>query len=280
MASDVYGSLGDVALELSAAKIDAQNRIPDLSPTDRGPLERSEIEERVGSLLESINVEEAWETAPALVAEGWDTDLLGESISGLDPADARTLARWLGLRSLAGQLLNELRIAANRVSELVRVVKGYSFLDQAPVQEVDVTEGIGDTLILLKPKLANIEVTTEYEEGLARIEAPGRDLNQIWTNLIDNAADAMEGEGALAISARNSDGHIEVRVQDTGPGMDPQTAERIFDPFFTTKEPGKGTGLGLHTVHTIVGKCGGEISVETGPEGTTFILRFPAITEE
>jgi signal transduction histidine kinase len=160
------------------------------------------------------------------------------------------------------------------------VVKGYSFLDQAPIQEIDITEGIADTLVLLKPKLADIEVITDYEPDLATIEASGRDLNQVWTNLIDNASDVMSDGGTLSIKAYNSNGEVMVEVSDTGSGMDEETAARIFDPFFTTKEPGKGTGLGLHTVHTIVQKSGGDISVDSGPEGTTFRLRLPAISAE
>ena len=280
LASEVYQALGEVGLELSATTIDVQERLPELSAPDLSPLERSDVEDDVVAVLESLNVEDAWDIGPSLVAEGWNADLLTESTAGLDNGDATTLARWLGMRSLAGQILDELRIAANRVSELVRVVKGYSFLDQAPVQEIDVTEGIGDTLILLKHKLKEVDVVTEYEEGLSMIEAPGRDLNQIWTNLIDNAADAMDNKGALTITAKNVDDHVEVRVADTGPGMDEETAERIFDPFFTTKEPGKGTGLGLHTVHTIIGRCGGDIAVDSTPQGTTFIMSFPALVPE
>jgi signal transduction histidine kinase len=279
-ASEVYQALGEVGLELSATKIDVHERMPELSAPDLKPLERSDVEDGVVAVLETLNVEDAWDIGPSLVAEGWTADLLTEATAGLDDGDATTLARWLGMRSLAGQILDELRIAANRVSELVRVVKGYSFLDQAPVQEIDITEGIGDTLILLKHKLKEVDVVTEYEDGLSTIEAPGRDLNQIWTNLIDNAADAMDNKGTLTITAKNVDDRVEVLVADTGPGMDDETAERIFDPFFTTKEPGKGTGLGLHTVHTIIGRCGGDISVETSPEGTTFILSFPALAPE
>lgn len=279
-ASEVYQTLGEVGLELSATKIDVQERLPKLSPPDLSPLDRSQVEEDIASLLETLNIEEAWDIAPSLAIEGWTADLLSQSIVDLDSVDGAILARWLGMRSKAGQILDELRIAANRVSELVRVVKGYSFLDQAPVQEIDITEGIGDTLILLKHKLTEIEVVTDYEDGLATIEAPGRDLNQIWTNLIDNASDAMDGKGTLTITARNAGDRIEVRLADTGSGMDPETAERIFDPFFTTKEPGKGTGLGLHTVHTIIGRCNGEISVNSDSNGTTFNLSFPIFTAE
>jgi signal transduction histidine kinase len=105
--------------------------------------------------------------------------------------------------------------------------------------------------------------------------ASGRDLNQVWTNLIDNAADAMDGHGTLTIRAERAGSDVVIRISDTGPGIDPEVQSRIFDPFFTTKAPGKGTGLGLHTVHTIVNRSGGEIAVDSSPEGTTFSLTFP-----
>lgn len=279
-ASEVYEQLGAVSLELTLADIDVANRLPEPEPTELGPLERSEAEEGVAEFLVSLGVEEAWDTAPALIAEGFSLRSLENAVSGLDRDDAAILTRWLGMRCLAGQILGELRIAANRVSDLVRVVKGYSFLDQAPVQNIEVTEGIGDTLILLKPMLREVAVTTDYAPDLPQIEASGRELNQVWTNLIDNASDAMGGAGELRISASAADGEVIVEVADNGPGMDPETAQRIFDPFFTTKDPGKGTGLGLHTVHTIVQRSGGEITVSSNPEGTTFRLAFPAIPEE
>jgi signal transduction histidine kinase len=169
------------------------------------------------------------------------------------------------------------RIAAGRISELVRVVKNYSYLDQGPVQRIDPTEGIRDTLILLKHKLRGIETVVDIEPGLPQIEASGRDLNQVWTNLIDNAADAMDGSGRLVIEASRADDVVVVRVSDTGPGIDPEVMNRIFDPFFTTKAPGQGTGLGLHTVHTIVNRTGGDIKAESGPDGTTFIITFPVV---
>jgi len=187
------------------------------------------------------------------------------------------LTRWLGLRAASAQVVDELGIGARRISELVRVVKEYSFLDRAPVLELDITSGIRDTLILLKHKLRNIEVNIDFDEDLNKVEAPGRDLNQVWTNLIDNAADAMPDGGALAISAANDGGEVVVRIEDSGTGIPDDVAQRIFDPFFTTKEPGKGTGLGLHTVHTIMGRIGGSITVSSSDQGTIFEVRLPAV---
>jgi len=233
------------------------------------------LETEVVDWLEGLGVPEPWELAPALVADGWLRPVLEEVTEGYDRDTATKFAHWLGLRCLASQLIEEVRIAAGRISELVRVVKNYSYLDQGPVQQIDPTEGITDTLILLKHKLRGIETVLDIEPDLPTIEASGRDLNQVWTNLIDNAADAMDGAGTLTIRAAMEEETVVVSISDTGPGIDPEVRQRIFDPFFTTKAPGQGTGLGLHTVHTIVTRSGGEISVDSESSGTTFTLRFP-----
>ena len=180
---------------------------------------------------------------------------------------------------MSDQVISEVSVGARRISELVRIVKEYSYLDQAPIQEIVPTEGIADTLILLKHKLKEITVHTEFPNDLSSVEAPGRDLNQVWTNLIDNAADAMPSGGTLTITARNDGDNVVVEVADNGEGMPAEVAEKIFDPFFTTKEPGKGTGLGLHTVHNIIHKAGGEISVESNSQGTTFTVTLPVVSD-
>jgi len=171
-----------------------------------------------------------------------------------------------------------LGIGARRIAEQVRVVKEYAFLDRAPIQEVDITAGISDTLVLLKHKLRSVAVELDFAEDLQKVEAPGRDLNQVWTNLIDNAADAMPEGGELKITASNENGEVVVAISDTGHGIPGDVQQKVFDPFFTTKEPGKGTGLGMHTVHTIIGRIGGSIALDSGPSGTTFTVRLPAVS--
>ena len=275
-AEEVYVDLGTATIDLAGITnvMDGPIPIPE-KPEAMDPLTRSTLEEEVAGWLEQHEVPDAWELAAALVADGWDRDLLDETVTGLDGDTVSKFSRWLGLRVLASQLIGEVRIAAGRISELVRVVKNYSYLDQGPVQRIDPTDGIRDTLILLKHKLRGIETVVDIEPDLPQIEASGRDLNQVWTNLIDNAADAMDGSGTLTIKASREDEAVIVRISDTGPGIDPEVMSRIFDPFFTTKAPGQGTGLGLHTVHTIVNRTGGEIKAESSPEGTTFIISFP-----
>ncbi len=279
-AEEVYVDLGDATILLSGIGELLSRPIPvPAKPDSMDPLARSELEDGVATWLEDLGVADAWEIAPALVEDGWDLELLEETTDGLDPETATKFMRWLGLRVLASQLINEVRIAAGRISELVRVVKNYSYLDQGPVQQINPTEGIRDTLILLKHKLRGIDTVVDIEPELPAIEASGRDLNQVWTNLIDNAADAMSGSGTLTIEAGRENGAVIVRISDTGPGIDPDVSQRIFDPFFTTKDPGQGTGLGLHTVHTIVTRSGGDISVDSSSSGTTFTLSFPTVDE-
>lgn len=241
-------------------------------------LERADLEEKLVAWLEENDVNEPWDIAPALVDTGWTQDRLTAAVAYAPPQMRPHLTRLIGLRAASGQIVEELGIGARRISELVRVVKEYSFLDRAPIQEVDVTSGINDTLILLKHKLRSINVVIDFADDLWSVEAPGRDLNQVWTNLIDNAADAMAAGGTLTISAHNDGDAIVVTVADTGSGIPDEIAQRVFDPFFTTKEPGKGTGLGLHTVGTIVGRVGGTITFSSSSDGTTFQVRIPAVT--
>lgn len=273
----LYEALGEEGAIMAQALMGERDLDVSAPGSPLSVLERGDREDAVASWLEDKGVRDAWDLAPALVDAGWDPDQLELATTGMDEDMATHFARWLGLRTAAEQVIGEIGIGARRISELVRVVKDYSYLDQAPVQELDLREGLRDTLILLKGKLKNVDVNVDIAEDLHKVEAPGRDLNQVWTNLIDNAADAMEEQGKLGIVARNDGDHVVVEVSDTGTGIPDEQTERIFDPFFTTKEPGKGTGLGLHTVHTLVNRAGGEISVSSDSSGTTFQVRLPAI---
>lgn len=235
-------------------------------------LERADAEEQVALWLERHGVPDPWETAPALVADGI-------SIADLDqiPNDDDLVAtvRFLGVAASAGQLLSEISMATGRISELVRVVKEYSYVDQAPIQDLVVTEGIEDTLVLLRHKLGDIEVRRDYQADLHPVTVPGRELNQVWMNLIDNSADAMPDGGVLEITAVNDGDAVLVRIADSGTGIPAELLPRIFDPFLTTKEPGQGTGLGLHIVDTIIRRLGGSVTVESDGSGTAFEVRIP-----
>jgi signal transduction histidine kinase len=268
---DVNGRIAEVGARLSGT---GPLPLPSGSPPD-SPLGSSEREDEITTALEKLGVDRAWELAPALVSDGWLAGDLEILASEHGAEEAATIATWIGLISLNNRLLDESRIAGSRISELVRVVKEYSFLDRGPVQEVDVRSGIDDTLVLLGYKLRGVEVTLDYADDLPKIEAPGRDLNQVWTNLIDNAADVLDGAGELVISAAPVDDGVEVVVANTGPPIPSDTIHRIFDPFFTTKEPGKGTGLGLHTVHSIVTRMGGQVTVTSDDGWTRFTVTLP-----
>ncbi|MEA1902991.1 MAG: ATP-binding protein [Actinomycetota bacterium] len=271
----VYDELGSEAAVLTRSLGDGADLPSPEPPEKMSSLERSDAEDVIAEWLDGLDIADAWELAPSLVDAGWTSELLGSVVDDMSPDIAPHFARWLALTTMAEQVLGEVTIGAKRISELVRIVKEYSYLDQAPIQEIVPTEGIEDTLVLLKYKLGDIEVLTDFPDDLAKVEAPGRDLNQVWTNLIDNAADAMPDGGTLRISARNEPDAVVIEVADNGEGMPDDVANRIFDPFFTTKEPGKGTGLGLHTVHTIIGRVGGEITVSSSESGTTFTIKLP-----
>jgi signal transduction histidine kinase len=238
-------------------------------------------EDALSAQLEALGVGNPWDIAPAMAAFGWTADRLDTAAAGFEPQNRAAVLSWLGTQLAARQLTGEIERSGRAISDIVRAVKSYSYLDQAAVQPVDVVRSLEDTLMILKHKLkAQIEVVRAFEPDLPRVEAFAGELNQVWTNLIDNAIDAMDGRGVLTVHARRLGERIEVRVADTGPGIPPEVAERIFDPFFTTKPQGVGTGLGLHIAHNIVvNRHRGSLTFETGPAGTEFKVVLPLLLE-
>ena len=245
-----------------------------LRPTARAPLDGLARADAVEEIAELVGGEAA---AAALVDGGWSVDELRAVFAGLDADAARDAAAWLAATATVETLLGEVRMAGERISEIVGAVKSYAYLDQAPVQRIDVRKGLDDTLVILRHKLkGGIEVTRDYDPDLPEIEAWGSELNQVWTNLIDNAADAMDGRGAISIRAeRHDDDEVRVTICDTGPGIPPDVASKIFEPFFTTKPPGIGSGLGLHISHNVIVRHGGRVDLETEPGRTCFIVTLP-----
>jgi signal transduction histidine kinase len=231
----------------------------------------------LGDELEALGLEDAAEIAPALAAFGWTVERLRSVAGGFAAAQAKPVLQWLGAGLAAQQLVAEIRQSAHAISEIVRAVKSYAYLDQAPVQDVDVRVGLEDTLVILRHKLKDgIEVVRDFEAGLPTIEAYAAELNQVWTNLIDNAIHAMNGRGVLELRARRVGRDVEVAIADSGPGIPPGIAARIFEPFFTTKPQGVGTGLGLHIAHNIVvHRHHGRIDVESRPGRTEFRVWLP-----
>lgn len=210
------------------------------------------------------------EAASALVDAGWTGEALRELPAEVLP--------WLAADASVHVLLDELRMAVGRISEIVGAVKGYAYLDQAPVQRVDVRSGLEQTLVILRHRLRDgVAVVRELDEDLPEIEAFGSELNQVWTNLVDNAIDAMDGRGTLTLRAeRDPEGDgVRVTICDSGPGIPEEIRPRLFEPFYTTKPPGKGTGLGLHISHNVVGRHGGRIEVSSEPGSTCFIVSLP-----
>lgn len=210
------------------------------------------------------------EAASALMAAGWTPAALVEV-----PADVRP---WLAADASVRQLLGELTMALERIGEIVAAVKGYTYLDQAPVQRVDVRTGIDQTLVILRHRLRDVAVTRDLADDLPQIEAYGSELNQVWTNIVDNAVDAMDGRGSIEIVARRDPAGegVEVSICNSGPDIPAEVRARLFEPFYTTKEPGKGTGLGLHISHNVIVRHGGRIEVESAGGRTCFIVTLPA----
>ncbi|MGQ0604942.1 MAG: sensor histidine kinase [Anaerolineales bacterium] len=246
------------------------------SPLDLDPLTRSDREAALQTWLEARGASEAWELAPVLVAFGWGIEYLNRLSEAFPGAALASVARWIVTGCSALALLAELGTGAERISEIIAAVKAYTHLDQAPIQEVDVHEGLENTLVILKHKLKHgITIRRDYAPDLPRIEAFGGELNQLWTNLIDNAIDAMQGQGELALRTGAEGAQVIVEIGDNGSGIAPDIQSRIFEPFFTTKPPGAGTGLGLHIAHNIVRRHHGDIRVTSQPGATVFRITLP-----
>ena len=237
------------------ARLDREARERASSPPDFDPVTRSDRENDVELWLEDNEIDEGWELAPAIVSLGYGPEELDRLTDAIPSEYVRPVVEWMGRTYPVYAVLEEIRHGAGRISEIVGALKAYSYVDRAPVQAVDVNEGIRHTLIILQNKLKRgVTVELELDPELPRIEAYGGDLNQVWTNLIDNAVDAMGGSGRLTLRSSSQEEWIRVEVEDDGPGIPPEIQGRVYDPFFTTKEPGRGTGLGLNTTFNIVVK--------------------------
>ena len=244
------------------------------SPLRLEALEKINLVDQLQEWLEANGIESAWELAPAMVNFGWDSASL-EKLKG--KAFFSLSVQWLGTGCLMMGLLSEVQQTTERISQIVRAVKSYAYLDQAPLLEVDVHEGLENTLIILQHKLKQgVTIKREYSSGLPRIEAYASELNQVWTNIMDNAIDAMNGKGEIILRTYAEDNHVVVEITDNGPGIPENIRGRIFEPFFTTKPPGSGTGLGLHISHDIIAnRHHGQLLVESKPGETKFKVILP-----
>jgi signal transduction histidine kinase len=278
----LLGSLGLLARDEvtpgQLAALDGLRR--ELAPpaADLDPLERADREQALGSWLRRHGVEREWTLAPALVAAGADPAWCERAAAVLEGPGLAPGLEWVASAASVAALLGEARESTRRISELVAAVRSYSQLDRAALQRVDVTEGLDSTLTMLGHKLDGITVVRDYRPDLPAIEAYPGELNQVWTNLIDNAVDAMDGAGTLRLTAGAEDDGVVVEVADTGPGMPPEVAARAFEPFFTTKEVGSGTGLGLDIARRIVEeRHGGAIAITSRPGATALRVRLPRV---
>ncbi|WP_420628047.1 sensor histidine kinase [Candidatus Leptofilum sp.] len=246
-------------------------------PTFLDPLTRSDQEYEIENWLEDKGVGEAWEFAPALVNIGYGSPELSSLANHFAGEQFTGVVALLSHIYTTRNLLEEIGQGTGRMVEIVKALKSYSYLDQAPRQLINVHEGLNDTLVILRSKLKDgIEVRRDYALKLRDIEAFGSELNQVWTNIIDNAIGAMAGQGTLVLKTYQEDEWIVVEITDTGPGIPPEVQKNIFDPFVTTKPPGEGTGLGLNiSHHIIVQKHKGQISVTSKPGQTCFQVKLP-----
>jgi signal transduction histidine kinase len=245
-------------------------------------LTESDKEEQIISWLETHGVTDSWKLAQSLVALELDSVHLDTIKNNLPSESLSDVLSWLDARFSSVVLLNEIQQSTARILELVKAIKTYSYMDQAPVQEIDIHEGLDSTLIILRHKLksSNITVTREYDRTLPRISAYGSELNQVWTNIIDNAIDAIgERHGNIWVRTKQEDNNIVVEVADDGPGIPQDIQSRIFEQFFTTKSIGKGTGLGLSISYRIVVEIHkGDIRFTSRPGDTRFEIRLPIKT--
>jgi signal transduction histidine kinase len=240
-------------------------------------LTQSEREDEVIDWLRAHGVADEWKLAPTLVGAGLGTDWLDTVVDCVPTGLLGDVLTWLTTALIGVGLLSEINQGSKRISQLIEAIKNYSYMDQTPLQDVDVHEGLESTLTILSHKLKQgVVVTREYDRSLPRIYTYASELNQVWTNLIDNAIDAMDGQGQIWIRTSQLGNHIVVEIADDGPGIAAEIQSRIFEQFFTTKDVGKGTGLGLDIARRIVvGRQKGDIRVFSKPGDTCFQVRLP-----
>ncbi|RYB90164.1 ATP-binding protein [Nocardioides glacieisoli] len=278
---DVFASLQRLAgAGIDASQFTALDELrrsidPSSAPTG---VALSDLEESLTDWLEDHSIDRSWTIAPPLAAVGVSPAWLSRAASALSGAGLQAGLEWVASAVTTTALINEAQDSTRRISDLVSAVKSYSQMDRAAVQEVRVADGVESTLIMLGHKLRDggITVVRQYDDSVPTITANPAELNQVWTNLIDNAVDAMAGGGTLTVRTYADEHHVVVEICDTGHGLTDEVAAHAFEPFFTTKEVGKGTGLGLDISRRIVvERHGGEIGVESEPGATAVRARLP-----
>ena len=288
-AREAFREASERAAELGALPLSPEQRayvagLPgEMARRDADPLdslERSDLEDELAEWMEERGVEDAWDLSPAFAGAGLDAAWL-DYLAGRLPEEAlgRVLG-WLSAEITGDELLREIEDGSARISELVKAVKTYTHMDKAASKEVDVNAGLNSTLIMLAHKLkkGSVEVVRDFEKGLPPVCGHAGELNQVWANLIDNAIDAVDGDGRITVRTARENGRVLVEVADDGPGIPEDVRARIFEPFYTTKDVGKGTGLGLDiSYRVVVEDHKGDIRVFSEPGDTRFQVRLPIL---
>ncbi len=270
-------SLGELAEGAISAEqflgLDGLRRQIDSTPVIRTPMQVADAEDELGEWLQDHDIDDPWALASTLAAAGVPVSWCEEAADLLPGPALQPGLEWIAGTVSASTQLSELREATGRVSQLVNAIRSYTQMDRAALQPVALVEGLESTLVILQHKLKEgVEVVRHYAPDLPRIDAYAGELNQVWTNLIDNAVDAMDGVGTLRVTTRAEATAVVVEIADTGPGLDPEVAARAFDAFYTTKDVGKGTGLGLDTARRIVVERH-EGTIELVREGDETVVR-------
>jgi signal transduction histidine kinase len=244
------------------------------------PMEASDLEDELSDWFDDHSVSAGWQLAPVLVAAGLKVDWLERTAAEIPAGHLEAGLKWITYALESEQLMSEIEDATDRISALIGAAKQYSQLDRAEHQQIDVHAGLESTLIMMGGKVVQgITVVKEFDRSLPTIPAYPAELNQVWTNLIDNALGAMHGSGTLTLRTSRDGEFVLIEIGDTGPGVPPELARRIFEPFFTTKPVGEGTGLGLDiSWRIVVNRHGGDLRLKSKPGETWFQVRLPLVS--
>ncbi|WP_375484197.1 ATP-binding protein [uncultured Jatrophihabitans sp.] len=255
----------------------AVERVAKANTKDLNPLEVSDREDEMSDWFEDHDIDGGYELAPVFVAAGLDIEWLDRVAGKTDAATLGSAVRWLNYALETELLMNEIEDATGRITTLVGAAKQYSQMDRGPYQVVDVHELLDSTLVMLSRKIgSDVRVVKEYDRSVPDVPVFAAELNQVWTNIIDNALQAMDGAGTLTLRTSRVEDDLQVEIANTGPQIPEDVKARIFEPFFTTKAVGEGTGLGLDiSWRIVVDRHHGDLSVHTGPDETSFVVRVP-----
>ncbi len=250
-------------------------------PVDLDSLGRSDREAEIEDWLDDNDVEDGWKYASHLVNLDYQSADLDDLKRDFPGDGLRVIVQWLGTLFTIFSVLEEIHQGTSRIGEIVKSLKSYVYLDQAPIQTIDLHEGLNNTLVMLRSKFkSGITLERHYDENIPQIQGYGSELNQVWTNIIDNAVDAMDEKGSITITTHLKGNWVYIEIEDSGPGIPDHVREKLFSPFFTTKPMGKGTGLGLNISYNIIQKHKGEIKVFSRPGKTCFSVRLPVNFED